>query len=903
MKLNESQIAKIDPLLQEVLTGAKGNEVIRAIMSLGDENQIRLNASNSSLKPQQFTSSEAYRQALIDQRKSQLTEVLGDTIEELQQLSLKPVGGGLSRVVVVEGSADAILRSLALSGVNHVTLDQLIALPEVAPDAAVKDFADIYINTLKGSIPLRQIHLLKWAVKSGLHSLMRYFFSNVGCFPLDPSPPLDEKTTKLIYQASEQYIINYHKRHNKLQILGMQQPVDLDSIYISVQCLRPDDTYKPLESLENSFRKSGKRGFQLENAGKQEGIEVANQKQYLMVLGAPGAGKSTFLRKIGLEALKGKSGELQYVCIPVFIELKLFTKSEINIEEVVRESFRSHQFPFSEEFITKALEQGNLLILLDGLDEARTKKPDLPIKQIQSFVDKYKDNQFIISCRTAAYKSQFINFREITIADFDDAQIQQFIQNWFSSEVDRLAGTGDKCWELIKNQKPTKELARTPVLLTFLCLVYDASQDLPKNRATLYKDALDILLKKWAAEKRIQSDPIYSQLGIDLENIMLAEIAYHSFKSQRLFLSHEELVNQIKEFLQNNDNAPKDLDAEAVLNAIAIQQGILVERTRDIYSFSHLTLQEYLTAQYIINKHNQDINKHRQVNKLVTEHLVDDRWTEVFLLIAGLIGGADELLSLMEKEAQKYIQNNKRQSFFRSSNKLQALLEWAEKITVGSEGNYKPVGKRAVAIAIAIAYANAIANTKPIANAIANTKPIDNAIANAIANTKPIDNAIAIANTKPIDNAYTNAITIVIAISNAYTNPIPIDNTHAYNNAYANAIAEAIKYTDKLQELKIFNNANFTKQIDHLKGLKAQISDARPSREVRQACAKGVQKTLLNAFDLRSEMVNLSEEEAKALENYLYANYLIIQCKQAAVRVSPQTWEAIEARMLLVPDS
>ncbi|MCC5601005.1 hypothetical protein [Nostoc favosum] len=70
---------------------------------------------------------------------------------------------------------------IALSGVNHVTLDQLIALPEVAPDAAVKHFADIiYINTL--------------------------------------DRPLDEKTTKLIYQASEQYIIEYHKRHNISQL-------------------------------------------------------------------------------------------------------------------------------------------------------------------------------------------------------------------------------------------------------------------------------------------------------------------------------------------------------------------------------------------------------------------------------------------------------------------------------------------------------------------------------------------------------------------------------------------------------------------------------------------------------------------------------------------------------------
>jgi hypothetical protein len=48
-------------------------------------------------------------------------------------------------------------------------------------------------------------------------------------------------------------------------------------------------------------------------------------------------------------------------------------------------------------------------------------------------------------------------------------------------------------------------------------------------------------------------------------------------------------------------------------------------------------------------------------------------------------------------------------------------------------------------------------------------------------------------------------------------------------------------------------------------------------------------------------LVNLSEEEAKALENYFYANLLILMCKEAAVRMLPKTWEGIEERMLRVP--
>lgn len=46
-------------------------------------------------------------------------------------------------------------------------------------------------------------------------------------------------------------------------------------------------------------------------------------------------------------------------------------------------------------------------------------------------------------------------------------------------------------------------------------------------------------------------------------------------------------------------------------------------------------------------------------------------------------------------------------------------------------------------------------------------------------------------------------------------------------------------------------------------------------------------------------MVNLSMQELKALDNYFYANLLMVDCKKAAVRVSNQTWSEIESRMLM----
>jgi hypothetical protein len=669
---------------------------------------------------------------------------------------------------------------------------------------------------------------------------------------------LDENTKQLIFDASKKYGQNYAERHGILKVLGMREPVKLESVYTAVQFLNDNAirSFASTEQLEEVYRQGKGRKFNSQNCPKQAGIEVANEKQYLMVLGGPGAGKSTFLRKMGMEALKGKKGGFKHDCIPVFIELKRFASSEIDIEKFIIEEFRICGFPVPDQFTAKALEQGKLLILLDGLDEVPSQNLNETISQIQNFVDTYHQNRFIASCRTAAYRGNFRRFSDVAMADFDDEQIQQFINNWFHGEDDQQAKTGDKCWELLQKpeNKAAKELAHTPLLLTFLCLVYDRSQNFPNNRSVLYKKALRILLEEWASEKRILRDEIYQGLHTELEELLLSEIAYTGFASNRLFFSQSEIVDQIKTFLAGNLNAPQHLNGEAVLNAIAIQQGILVERAEDVFSFSHLTLQEYLTAQYI--------DDHRLVEKLVTEHLTDKRWKEVFLLVAGVMrGGTDDLLLLMEKEAQQYI----------NTPKLQALLNWAEEVTVGSQGDYKPVGKRAVAIA------NALANVNPYAL---------NALANALANAYALTNALA--------NAY--ALTNALANVNAYAlNALANVNAYALTNAYA------IDNIGEIERLQIFNQKlNFTVLLAQLETLKDKIPDNQQPKEIRQAFAKELIETLLNGFNLTPEMINLSQEEIKALDNYLYANHLIIQCKEAAVRVSPTTWEGIEARMLLV---
>jgi hypothetical protein len=678
----------------------------------------------------------------------------------------------------------------------------------------------------------------------------------------------------VVFKAAGKYVENYSDRHGVLKVLGMREPVKLDEVFTTVQLLGEDEVqqFATIDDLEKLYREAGQRLLRHRSKERQDGITVASQKQFLMVLGAPGAGKSTFLRKIGLESFKGKKGYFKHQAIPVLLELKKFTESKIDLRALIEAEFTTCGFPKPKEFTESALDQGKLLILLDGLDEVPSANVNFVIDAIQDFVDRYDKNRYIASCRTAAYRYNFKRFSDVILSEFDDGQIQQFINNWFRSEEDKQAGTAALCWELLERSenKAAKELAHSPILLTFLCLTYDKSQTFANNRSGLYKKALRILLEEWAAEKRIMRQAIYEGLSVELEEVLLSEIACEGFAADRLFIPQSQLVERIKKFLSSNLNAPKQLSGEQVLEAIAIQQGILVERVEDVYSFSHLTLQEYLTARYIY--------AHGQISQMVEKYLTDERWREVFLLTSGLMvdRGSDELLLEIHKAAKQYAQHPK----------VKALLQWADQVTAGSSGNFKPAAKRAVAIAssrvIDIAIAREIIRTSP------SVKAIDIGIIRFIAR----------ASARVIANNIDTSIVIVSDIASEIASSIAISREIVINTNTYHTIANV--RIGELDQSGIFTKLNLSQLANQLENLQTALKSS--DIKQRQKSSKKLTSTYLEAFYLTEELTTYNSKESKALNNYIYSIDLLLKCKQEAARLSPATWEAIEAELLLPPD-
>jgi hypothetical protein len=123
------------------------------------------------------------------------------------------------------------------------------------------------------------------------------------------------------YLFVREYAQRYWDRHGIVRVLKMTKPMDLESIYINVQCLDSfsRDKYESSLNLEKAFRESNQRRYRSPKDDKQEGMVFANQEKYLMVFGEPGIGKSTFLRKVGLEAMKGNNEKYQTNLTPVLL--------------------------------------------------------------------------------------------------------------------------------------------------------------------------------------------------------------------------------------------------------------------------------------------------------------------------------------------------------------------------------------------------------------------------------------------------------------------------------------------------------------------------------------------------------------------------------------------------------
>jgi len=711
----------------------------------------------------------------------------------------------------------------------------------------------------------------------------RSVFSEI-CFQLDlqpeeiaiqlqvDEPTAEEKVQDLANEIDALVTRVRSERHDKIQdqcgtlhLLDIARPVGLDDLYVEVNILEEITSQRWLEISDlQGFKPEEFDRLGLGKVRQEQvpGLKAVERYAKLMVLGKPGAGKTTFLQYLAIQC---NQGHFQSGSVPIFIRLKNFAEDALDEGNFSLLNYINQEFSrsgVSEQDVETLLNHGKTLILLDGLDEVPEAASDEVIKQIRKIAEKYYKNQLIITCRIAAQEYRFQGFTEVEIADFKPAQIENFAKKWFVAVARNSPESGLKKASLFLEQmalpehQPIRELAATPVLLNLTCLVFHAKADFPVKRSDLYKQGLDLLLIRWDESRGVRRDDIYRNLSLPHKLQLLSQLAAITFEQGDYFFEESRLQQLITDYLRTSPNAQTDSvaleqNSLAVVKSIEIQHGLLVERARRIYSFSHLTFQEYFTARAIVT------GTHLSLPQLA-EHLTEKRWREVFLLTAQMLPNADELLQLMKQQVDALVS---------ADETLQPFLNWVAEKSLEVKTPYKPAAVRAFYLALALPPNHRLASDQTLALAI------DRNLAGNLGGDVALDLALV------------HALGVALALTPEL----------AYNRMSALRLALDLNH---LTGVEVIN--------DSLKQLKNQLPNPDANPETIKQWWQGNGQDW--ASQLRSVMIghrnighewHLSDASQQLVEQYANASQLLVECLNSNCQLTPTVRQTIEEKLLL----
>jgi predicted NACHT family NTPase len=738
-------------------------------------------------------------------------------------------------------------------------------------------------------------------------------------------PQLPEKSIdELVQEVRSRCCDKIQHLYSKIQLLNRQQ-IDVDQLYVDVYVLEKlaSESYATIPDL---LKGSDLRdGFDRLGLGKREkrspGFEVAAKYSRLMVLGKPGSGKTTFLRHLAVAACKG---EFLADHIPILIELRDINAGVFNLLNYIHQ-----EFDLADEEQTKEiLKQGKVLILLDGLDEV----PGQSMREVQDHIYKfsqfqhYYKNRFILTCRTQTIEYISDKFKPVEVADFNPEQVEIFAQNWFTA----LAETPEQGAELtvkfldklrLPENKPTAELAVTPILLSLTCWVFNDLKDLPPKRSDLYEQGINLLLEKWDEKRGVRRElgsEVYRKLSIGEKKKLLSYVAARKFEQEQYVLYEQgEIQGYIAEYLRISIE-----DSETVLNAVEAQHGLLIKRAQEFWSFSHLTFQEYFTAKWFCDRADW---------QSFVIHATEIHWREVFLLAVEIMQSVEELVQLLKLHIDQ---------FLASESELQELLKWTSQKSFSLPVNYKPAAFRA--FHLEAAESSAFVN-KAAAFALDHTLALDFCLDYAIdADVNPIldlvlglDDDRAESFAQALELSQTIEPQLYILLKKHITQLLNITNNSDSKINYTSGfkpyqpvqklIAELLKLDSLVEQDRIhyFNLSYalvgriapiFTSIPESYQPLQNLISkllklDTDKYMKIHECWVKNNSyiwkakvKALIEHRNSELHKLRFDSRQKKLLKQYYHANDLLVKCLHSQCKISSSVKEDIEETLLLPID-
>lgn len=465
--------------------------------------------------------------------------------------------------------------------------DDYIAV--VAPDNKYKTRSEVYIRTRGAMGGVKPLETTRKSVSRAHEDFRKSFSQTLGGVWqrfLDgiPAKPLARNSLETVASSIGSYLGTLRSQLERLD--AVFTPLDADEradtgVFDPEAEERPevsglDEDWLPTGNAidENSDGTSEEQSPKMMIARRGGVLELLEQEARAVLLGEPGAGKSTCLGRKALSAAADwQPGRSWALLVP----LCEYTESGLRALLLKRLS-RLEWVDLEDEIVG-----GRVTLLLDALNECPAVRYEECCQDISGLLRDYPVARVVISSRLTHNPRQF-GLRTFDIRPMGRDQQQRFLETYLGG-----AGLAIELLERLYCQPGAEFIASSPVLLRMVAEVGRDGSDFPTGRASLYRRFLEGWHRREAKKNEKSGSPALWPLNRVREALSL--LAFRTRAEGRVSC-HVNFARQTLVHMMGDDTL-------RFLRRLAQGLLLVLDEEGEFLHFSHETIQEYLAAEYL----------------------------------------------------------------------------------------------------------------------------------------------------------------------------------------------------------------------------------------------------------------------------------------------------------------
>lgn len=350
------------------------------------------------------------------------------------------------------------------------------------------------------------------------------------------------------------------------------------------------DIYFPLYIKSRAKRKQIKNNVN----------ELFEKTNYIGIVGNAGSGKTMLMKYIFLEYLKN-----QYK-IPLVIELRNLNDFKGNITDYISYAIFNNKLSPDKRILERLLDSGKFLFLFDGYDELYSDNKMKITHDLDSFIDKYPKNDYLITSRPGANVESIPRFDIFHVCPLGQKEIEPFIRLQLR-DLEQENKFVNKIMNSIKKpeNRDYNAYLTSPLLLSMFILTFESYPELPKTKSKFYWNVFDTLCTKHDSITKkggFLHERKTKLLNEEIE-LILKWFSYISLFEGKYSFDAEYLFNTLKTI---KDKLELSFDINLLIDDLTVAVGIIIIDGLE-YKFPHKSLQEYFTI--LLIKEQSENNK------------------------------------------------------------------------------------------------------------------------------------------------------------------------------------------------------------------------------------------------------------------------------------------------------